>query len=175
MGVALLYAYRAQSPTAKEMDESEAIARVQKGEVSKITLTANKATVELRDGGQKYTVTLGDDAKTLKERVYAYNDQNPSRQGALKNEEQSATLGLIGSVLLSLLPVLLIGGFFIYMMRQAQGTNNQALSFGKSRARMFIGNKPTVTFDDVAGVDEAKQELQEVVEFLKYPEKFSTV
>ncbi|MEK7861403.1 MAG: ATP-dependent zinc metalloprotease FtsH, partial [Chloroflexota bacterium] len=81
----------------------------------------------------------------------------------------------VGSVLLSLLPVLLIGGFFIYMMRQAQGTNNQALSFGKSRARMFVGNKPTVTFEDVAGVDEAKQELQEVVEFLKYPEKFSTV
>ena len=61
------------------------------------------------------------------------------------------------------------------MMRQAQGTNNQAMSFGKSRARMFIGNKPIVTFDDVAGVDEAKQELTEVVEFLKYPEKFAAL
>src|SRR5438093_9946017 len=61
------------------------------------------------------------------------------------------------------------------MMRQAQGSNNQALSFGKSRARMFMGNKPTVTFQDVAGVEEAKQELQEVVEFLKYPEKFAAL
>ncbi len=61
------------------------------------------------------------------------------------------------------------------MMRQAQGSNNQALSFGKSRARMFMGNKPTITFQDVAGVEEAKQELQEVVEFLKYPEKFSAL
>ena len=61
------------------------------------------------------------------------------------------------------------------MMRQAQGSNNQAMSFGKSRARMFTGNKPTVTFIDVAGVDEAKEELQEVVEFLKYPEKFAAL
>ena len=61
------------------------------------------------------------------------------------------------------------------MMRQAQGTNNQALSFGKSRARMFMGNKPTITFADVAGVEEAKQELAEVVEFLKYPDKFAAL
>ncbi|HEY7600063.1 MAG TPA: ATP-dependent zinc metalloprotease FtsH, partial [Candidatus Limnocylindrales bacterium] len=70
-------------------------------------------------------------------------------------------------------PLLVIGGFIFFMMRQAQGTNNQALSFGKSRARMFLGNKTVVTFQDVAGVDEAKTELQEVVEFLKYPEKFN--
>ena len=75
----------------------------------------------------------------------------------------------------ALLPVLLIGGFLFFMMRQAQGTNNQALSFGKSRARMFLGNKTVVTFADVAGVDEAKTELQEVVEFLKYPEKFNSL
>jgi cell division protease FtsH len=59
-----------------------------------------------------------------------------------------------------------------FMLRQAQGTNNQALSFGKSRARMFTGDQPTVTFEDVAGADEAKEELKEVVEFLKEPEKF---
>ena len=69
----------------------------------------------------------------------------------------------------------MIGGFIFFMMRQAQGTNNQALSFGKSRARMFLGNKTVVTFADVAGVDEAKTELQEVVEFLKYPEKFNSL
>ena len=74
-----------------------------------------------------------------------------------------------------LLPLLVIGGFIFFMMRQAQGTNNQALSFGKSRARMFLGNKTVVTFNDVAGVDEAKTELQEVVEFLKYPEKFNSL
>ena len=81
----------------------------------------------------------------------------------------------IGLVLTGLLPLLIIGGFIYFMMRQAQGTNNQAMSFGKSRARMFLGNKQVVTFNDVAGVDEAKTELQEVVEFLKFPEKFNTL
>jgi cell division protease FtsH len=68
--------------------------------------------------------------------------------------------------------LILIGGFFFFILRQAQGAGNQALSFGKSRARMFAGDKPTVTFDDVAGVEEAKQELAEIVDFLREPEKF---
>jgi cell division protease FtsH len=71
-----------------------------------------------------------------------------------------------------MLPALLVVGVIYFMLRQAQGSNNQALSFGKSRARMFTGDQPTVTFDDVAGVDEAKEELKEVVEFLKEPDKF---
>jgi cell division protease FtsH len=71
-----------------------------------------------------------------------------------------------------ILPLLFVGALFYFLMRQAQGSNNQALSFGKSRARMFTGDKPTITFDDVAGVEEAKQELSEVVEFLKEPDKF---
>ncbi len=74
-----------------------------------------------------------------------------------------------------ILPTLFLIGIFLFMMRQAQGSNNQALSFGKSRARLFSGNKPTVRFDDVAGVQEAKEELAEVVEFLKYPEKFASL
>ncbi len=81
----------------------------------------------------------------------------------------------IGLLVTTALPLILIVGFILFMMRQAQGTNNQALSFGKSRARMFLGNKTVVTFADVAGVDEAKMELQEVVEFLKYPEKFNSL
>jgi len=76
------------------------------------------------------------------------------------------------TILSGVLPLIFVGALFYFLMRQAQGSNSQALSFGKSRARMFTGDKPTVTFADVAGVTEAKQELQEVVEFLREPEKF---
>ncbi|MFP4435895.1 MAG: ATP-dependent zinc metalloprotease FtsH [Chloroflexaceae bacterium] len=79
------------------------------------------------------------------------------------------------SIFTVLLPTLLLIGFFVFFMRQAQGSNNQALSFGKSRARMFAGDKPTITFADVAGQEEAKQDLTEVVEFLKFPDKFAAL
>ncbi len=78
-------------------------------------------------------------------------------------------------ILSSVLPFVLIIGIFLFIMRQAQGAGNQAFSFGKSRARLITGDKPTVTFDDVAGAEEAKEELKEVVEFLREPEKFASL
>ncbi len=79
--------------------------------------------------------------------------------------------GILSS-LVYILPLLFMGGVLWFIFRQAQGSNNAAMSFGKSRARMFSGEHPTVTFQDVAGVEESKQELAEVVEFLKEPQKF---
>jgi cell division protease FtsH len=83
---------------------------------------------------------------------------------------------LLWSIILpNLFLLLVIGGFMWYMLRQTQSGNNQALSFGRSRARLLAGDKPAITFNDVAGVEEAKLELTEIVEFLKYPDKFTAV
>ncbi|MDA1257124.1 MAG: ATP-dependent zinc metalloprotease FtsH [Chloroflexi bacterium] len=97
--------------------------------------------------------------------------------GALENvsievKEAGSGLGSFIGIMINFLPLILFGGILLFMMRQAQGNSNQALGFGRSRARMFVGTKATVTFFDVAGAPEAKQELEEVVEFLKYPERF---
>jgi len=87
--------------------------------------------------------------------------------------EKSQTGSYLLSVLLpNIILVILIAAFMWWVLRQTQSGNNQAISFGRSRARMIAGDKPAITFADVAGVEEAKQELTEIVEFLKYPEKF---
>lgn len=101
-------------------------------------------------------------------------DYTNNRNLILQYDPPSA-LGAWISILGNFIPFLLIGVFLFFVLRQAQGSNNQALSFGKSRARMFMGNKSSITFADVAGVEEAKQELEEVVEFLKYPDKFAAL
>ncbi|MDP6604763.1 MAG: ATP-dependent zinc metalloprotease FtsH, partial [Dehalococcoidia bacterium] len=86
-----------------------------------------------------------------------------------------SSFGNVFGLLINFLPLIIFGAILIFMMRQAQGSNAQAMSFGRSRARQFTGQKATVTFLDVAGQDEAKQELAEVVEFLKFPEKFAAL
>jgi len=83
----------------------------------------------------------------------------------------SPLMGIV-SIASYILPFIILIGLFWFIFRQAQGNNSAAMSFGKSKARMFSGDHPTVTFEDVAGVDESKEELQEVVEFLREPQKF---
>ncbi len=109
------------------------------------------STKELLDSLQAAGVTLG--------------------ESGIKFEVKTGTIDW-GSIMLSFLPLVLFGALLFFLFRSARGANTQAFNFGKSRARLVSGDKPTVTFADVAGVDESKGELQEVVEFLKSPQKF---
>ncbi|MDA1097119.1 MAG: AAA family ATPase, partial [Chloroflexi bacterium] len=84
-------------------------------------------------------------------------------------------LGNLFGIMIQFLPLVFFGVILLFFIRQAQGGNSQAMNFGRSRARMFMGNRPSVTFSDVAGVEEAKIELEEIVEFLKFPEKFASL
>jgi cell division protease FtsH len=142
------------------------------GNVSTIVRQGDTLTVTDADG-QSYTVQSDAPAEGNWEVFRGWNIPNLDKIDYKINTPPDT--GWIMLILTTLVPVVLVILFIFFFMRQAQGTNNQALSFGKSRARMFLGNKTVVTFADVAGVDEAKTDLQEVVEFLKYPEKFNTL
>ncbi len=170
---AILYSYRANAPVTKEMAISEVAQAVQAGRVRQIIVSGDELTVKFTDNSQDAITHKGGNG-TVEELLASYG-VTPAELGNIKDGiayKPPSDWGNIITLLGYTLPAILVVGIIYFMLRQAQGTNNQALSFGKSRARMFTGDQPTVTFDDVAGVDEAKEELREVVEFLKEPEKF---
>ncbi len=134
------------------------------GEDLQVNLTSNETFASRKDANTSALETLIALGVTPEQiQALEYIVDTPSQSGNW--------LALLGGVL----PLLLVGALFIFLMRQAQGSNSQAMSFGKSKARMVTGDKPTVTFADVAGCDEAKLELSEVVEFLKEPQKFASL
>ncbi len=173
---ALLFTWIQSSTPTTAFGYSQFLTDVQGGKVKSVLQEGESLTVTL-DTAQVYTVVV----PSVLTEVYP-NDMLAAAKAGGKtlpadvfSKDPTPDTSWLGLLLTGLLPLLIIGGFIFFMMRQAQGTNNQAMSFGKSRARMFLGNKTVVTFNDVAGVDEAKTELQEVVEFLKYPEKFNSL
>jgi cell division protease FtsH len=175
--IALLVTWIGSSSPAQQDGYFKFLNDVKAGQVTKASQDGEVVTVTLKDNST-YTVVvpnaiMTDVAADMTSAAAAGGQPFPGPD--MFYRKQTPDTSWIGLVLTGLLPLLVIGGFIFFMMRQAQGTNNQALSFGKSRARMFLGNKTVVTFADVAGVDEAKTELQEVVEFLKYPEKFNSL
>ena len=117
--------------------------------------------------GDRFRSTIGssDEATRAFSDAHYFNYKNDSQNGNT----------LLSFILPNLILFAFMGLFLWWMLRQTQSGNNQAMSFGRSRARMIAGDKPAITFSDVAGVEEAKVELTEIVEFLKYPEKFTQV
>ena len=175
--LALFFQYFGQpSSQSSEKGIAEVIAAAKAGRVKDI---------EAQAGDEQIVVTYNDNS-TFRSRLESTDSimtllsnygvslaDDSGKQTLYVTVKPAPAWGGLLSIFTILLPTILLIGFFVFFMRQAQGSNNQALSFGKSRARMFAGDKPTITFADVAGQEEAKQDLSEVVEFLKFPYKFA--
>ncbi len=169
--VAVIYYFSSGSTKPNEISITEVARQVKSGIVKEIEISSNTLKITYKDerdpaiSYKEEGIELGE----MLEKLGVTQEEWAAIEVMYESPSEWATwLGILSWIL----PSLLIVGFLWFMLRQAQTGNNQALSFGKSRARMFTGDQPTVTFDDVAGVEEAKEELREVVEFLKEPDKF---
>lgn len=168
IGLAVLASLNKTS-TLKQISISEAVQQANNGKYSKIQVSGNQ--LEITEKGK--------DKPTLK----SYKEQDASmKDSGFKSDKvkidvkpASSTGQMVGGLLINLIPVIAIGALLYFMMRSAQGQGNQALSFGKSRARLYGNEKDKVVFKSIAGQAEAKQDLQEVVEFLKFPKKFENL
>ena len=147
----------------EQLSFSQFLARVEAGKVAKVTITGNEVRGEYKD-----------EQKGLRTLVPSnYPDiYNLLRDKNVDMDIKEASSGTWVSFLVQTVPFILILAFWIFMMRQMQSGGNKALSFGKSRARLHSSQQKKVTFKDVAGVEEAKEELQEIIEFLREPQKF---
>ena len=153
-----------QPTTSAKINYSQFLDKIQAGAVSKVTLEPHEATGELKNG-DKFSVTTVDDRELiplLRHKHVQITGEQPTNAPILQWVFQ-------------FLPLIFFGFVLVLLLRQAQSGGSQALSFGRSRAKLMSENRTKVTFNDVAGIEEAKQELAEVVEFLKYPKKFQAL
>jgi cell division protease FtsH len=146
---------------------SDLISKADQGQVSSLEINGTDG-IATDNSGKKHNVVVADCSNGCNQLLTQMQTDHVN----LKFDKNSSGSYLISVLLPNIILVILIAAFMWWVLRQTQSGNNQAISFGRSRARMIAGDKPAITFADVAGVEEAKQELTEIVEFLKYPEKF---
>ena len=154
---------------SREVPISEVIRMAGSGELESIEVNGDRLNV-VSTNGENLTSRKEEGSSIVELLESANIDPLVSRTNV--TVKGSSGLSNLFGLLINFLPLIIFGAILLFMVRQAQGNTNQTFSFGRSKARMTMGNSPTVTFEDVAGVEEAKQELQEVVEFLKFPERF---
>ncbi len=165
----VVFATYSQPSNLSEVPFSEVISSANQGEIKQITIDGNDLEIT-KKGEDKPT------QKSHKEPGSSIYEQGlTNRDVALSVKPQSSSGSTWANIGISILPIIIISAVLFFMLRSAQGQGNQALSFGKSKARLYGNEKDKVTFTSVAGSEEAKQDLEEVVEFLKYPKKFESV
>jgi cell division protease FtsH len=168
VGLISYAAYR-QPSTLQEIPITTAVQQANDGQYKKIAVSGDQLTITKKNASQPSLKSFKEDGSSLKDEGLDY------AKTEVVVKPTSGTGAVIGGLAINLIPVILIGGLLYFMLKSAQGQGNQALSFGKSRARLYGNEKDKVSFKSVAGQAEAKQDLQEVVEFLKFPKKFSSV
>jgi len=154
------------------MTINEVATEIKKGNVTSIVQDEDSLSITLANDEQR--ISTKESGTSLIDQLIAYGVTGEDLDASfisIEVQQPSPWVNIL-SFLGYILPFIIVGAAFFFIFRQAQGSNNAAMSFGKSRARMFSGDQPKVTFADVAGADESKEELQEVVEFLKDPQKF---
>jgi cell division protease FtsH len=161
--------FRPSFATSTEIPISQLINMAAQGKLQTIEVNGENLSAQSIDG-IKYT-SRKEIGSSIVEQLESAGVGHTTGNVDVIVKGNSGLTSIIG-VLLNFLPILFFGAVLIFMMRQAQGSSSQTFSFGKSKAKLFDNTNPTVKFDDVAGVDEAKEELEEVVEFLKSPDKF---
>ena len=165
----IVYAAYNQPSELEPKPLSEVVQQANNGEVESINITGNKLEVT-KKGEEEPTI------ESRKEPGSSIYEQGLEQGVTTVNVQEESNSGSTwANIAISLLPVLIITGVLFFMLRSAQGQGNQAMSFGKSKARLYGNEKDKVSFKDVAGSAESKQDLEEVVEFLKYPKKFESV
>ncbi|MBK7895750.1 MAG: ATP-dependent zinc metalloprotease FtsH [Candidatus Promineifilaceae bacterium] len=174
--LAIVWSYSTSTTPTSQISISQLAQQIEDDEVAEIMVNGDGRSVTityLSEESQPATAQISG-VTSLEELLTSYGiNQEDYRDGRPTiTYDRPSSWGNWLSLIGIFLPAVLIIGFIFLVFRQAQGNNNQAISFGKSRARMFTGDHPTITFADVAGAEEAKEELEEVVEFLKEPEKF---
>jgi cell division protease FtsH len=171
----LVYSYISGGDNGVSVPLNQVADDISNGEVSSILVRGDELQVTYKEptaSGDQVVVSRKGTESTLIEQLQAMGVEETAIRKVNIDFEEPVDWGTLINIGITLISVLAGVAFFYLFIRQFQGANNQAMSFGKSKARMFSGDRPTVTFEDVAGVDEAKEELEEVVEFLEEPQKF---